>query len=81
MKIVNKKKFIVRILELIVIIATIILTPMAIKYATVIRGYKGYGGEYLIPVFGLLLILIIETVYEESKQRRKSKWLNIIKNY
>lgn len=33
MKIVNKKKFIVRIIELLVIIATIILTVKAIAYA------------------------------------------------
>ena len=50
MKIVNKKKFIIRILEIIVIIATIILTIMAIKYANAWRGYKAFGGEYLIPI-------------------------------
>ena len=67
MKIINKEKFITRILELIVIIATIILTPMAIKYATIIRGYKACGGEYFIPVLGLAIIMIIETIYEEIK--------------
>lgn len=67
MKIINKEKFITRILELIVIIATIILTPMAIKYATIIRGYKAFGGEYFIPVLGLAIIMIIETIYEEIK--------------
>lgn len=50
MKITNKKKFIVRILELITIIATIILTIVSIKYANRIRGYKAFGGEYLVPV-------------------------------
>ena len=40
MKIVNKKKFIVRIIELLVIIVTIILTVKAISYATAIRVYK-----------------------------------------
>ena len=56
---VNKKKLIVRILELLVIIATIILTPMAIKYATAVRGYEAVGGEYLLPIFALVIILII----------------------
>ena len=45
MKIVNKKKFIIRIIELLVIIATVILTIKSIQYANIIRGYKGYGGE------------------------------------
>lgn len=69
MKIVNKKKFIVRIIELLVIIATIILTLKAIAYATAIRSYKGYGGEYLVPVFGLLIILILEDWLEESEKK------------
>lgn len=69
MKIVNKKKFITRILELITILGTIILTPISINYANNFRGYKGYGGEYLIPILGLLIILVIETIYEESSRR------------
>lgn len=44
MKKINKKKLFVRILELAIIIATIILTPMAIKYATAVRGYEAVGG-------------------------------------
>ena len=69
MKIVNKKKFIIRIIELLVIIATIILTIKAVQYATIIRGDKGYGGEYLIPIIGLIIVMIIEAVYEESNRR------------
>ena len=38
MKIVNKKKFLVRILEIAIIIGTIILTILAISYANKIRG-------------------------------------------
>lgn len=68
MKKINKKKFIVRIIELLVIIATIILTIKSIAYANAIRGYKGYGGEYLVPVFGLLIILILEDWLQESKK-------------
>ena len=67
---INKKKLIIRILELIVIIATIITTPIAIKYATLVRGYEAVGGEYLIPMLGLVIILIIETIYEESEARK-----------
>ncbi len=77
MKIVNKKKFIIRILELLTIIATIILTIKSIQYATIIRGYKGYGGEYLVPVLGLIIILVLESILEKGE----NKWLNTIKNY
>lgn len=70
MKIVNKKKFIVRIIELLVIIATIILTVKAIAYATAIRGYKAYGGEYLIPILGLIIILILEVILEEREEKK-----------
>lgn len=71
MKIVNKKKFLVRILEIAVIIGTIILTILAINYANKIRGHIAYGGEYLIPIGGLLIILVIETIYEESEKYEK----------
>lgn len=70
MKIINKKKFIVRILELLVIIATIITTPIAIKYATAVRGYEAVGEEYLIPLLGLVIIMVIETFYEESEAKK-----------
>lgn len=72
MKIVNKKKFIVRIIEILIIIATIILTIISIDYATKMRGYDAFGGEYLIPILGLLIILVIETVYEESEEKKKN---------
>lgn len=71
MKIVNKKKFVVRILEILVIIGTIILTILSINYANKLRGYQAYGGEYLIPVLGLLVILVIETIYEESEENKR----------
>lgn len=73
MKIVNKKKFIVRIIELLVIIATIILTVKSIAYTTAIRGYKGYGGEYLIPILGLIIILVLEVILEESEEKKNQK--------
>ena len=71
MKIVNKKKFLVRILEIAIFIGTIILTILAINYANKIRGHIAYGGEYLIPVLGLLIILVIETIYEESESKKR----------
>lgn len=67
---INKKKLIMRIIELVIIIATIVLTPMAIKYATAVRGYEAVGGEYLLPIFALVIILIIETIYEESEAKK-----------
>jgi len=71
MKIVNKKKFLVRILEIVVFIGTIILTILAINYTNKVRGHIAYGGEYLIPVLGLLIILVIETIYEESESKKR----------
>lgn len=73
MKIVNRKKFITRILEILVIIGTIILTPLAINYANQLRGYEAFGGEYLIPLLGLVVILIIETILEESENKKNEK--------
>ena len=67
---INKKRFIIRILELVVILATIILTPIAIKYATAVRGYEAVGGEYLIPLLGLVIIMVIETIYQESEAKK-----------
>lgn len=67
MKIVNKKKFKMRIAELLIILNTVILTIVSIGYAEQLRGYKASGGEYLIPVFGLLILLIIEDSYENKK--------------
>ena len=69
MKISNKKKFDIRIIEILIIIATIIFTILAINYATILRGYKAVGGEYLLPMLALIVILIIETIYEESKNK------------
>ena len=71
LKISNKKKFAIRIIEILIIIATIIFTILAIKYATAVRGYDAIGGEYLIPIIGLLIVLIIEDVYQESEKKRK----------
>lgn len=71
MKISNKKKFAIRIIEILIIIATIIFTILAINYANKVRGYEAYGGEYLIPIIGLLIVSIIEDAYQESEKKRK----------
>lgn len=73
MRIINKKKFIVRILEILIIIATIILTILSIKYATKIRGHQAFGGEYLVPVLGLIIILILESILEESEEKKGNR--------
>ncbi len=70
---INKKKLIVRIIELIIIIATIIVTPLAIKYATAVRGYDAIGGEYLIPIMSLLAILVIEDIYQASEEKKEKE--------
>ena len=71
---INKAKFVCRILDLIVIISSIIFTPVAIDYARNWRGYEAFGGEYLIPLLGLVIVIIIETIYEEIEdKRRKNK--------
>lgn len=71
MQIHNKKKFAVRAIEVFIIIATIIFTILAINYANKVRGYEAYGGEYLIPIIGLLIVSIIEDAYQESEKKRK----------
>ncbi len=72
MQIVNKKKFIVRILEITIILTIIILTPILIVYANKIRGYEAIGGEYLIPILSLIVIQVIEDIYQESEKRNQS---------
>lgn len=73
MKIINMKKFITRIIDLVIIIATFILTPIAINFATIERGYKAYGGEYLLPLIGLIIIMLIEKIYEEGGKKKNGQ--------
>lgn len=68
----KKKKikiFIARLLEITTIILTIVLTIKSIKYATEIRGYNAVGGEYLIPIFGLMILYVIESVIERLEEK------------
>lgn len=71
MRISDKKKFAIKIIEILIIIATIIFTILAINYANKVREYEAYGGEYLIPIIGLLIVMIIEDIYQESEKKRK----------
>ena len=66
MKIVDKVKFTTRIAELLIIIATIVLTIISVNYANNWRGYNAMGGEYLIPVMGALIIYLIEERRREN---------------
>lgn len=66
MRIINRRKFKTKIYEFIAILITLILTIISIISANSIRGYKAIGGEYFIPIFGILVILIIEDIYERG---------------
>lgn len=68
-----KRKIIIRIMQILIMAITIIVTEWAINYTTTRRGYEAIGGEYTIPIFGLLGVLIIEEVYQEYEKRRKPK--------
>lgn len=73
MRIKNKKKFLVRVLELLIIIVTIILTILAINYANRTRGHQAIGGEYLVPLLGFIAIMVIEDIYQESEKSKGGK--------
>ena len=68
-----KVRIIVRIVQLVIIILTLILTKIAINYAFIERGYEAIGGEYLIPILGLLIVVIIEDEYRKYKNRKEEE--------
>ena len=49
-----------------------LFTPMAIDYATVVRGYNAYGGEYLLPLLGVLIVFLIETAIDINKSLKEN---------
>lgn len=63
----------IRILEFFIVLVSIRITPIAINYANQIRGYKAYGGEYLIPLFGLLIVFVIETLIDIRNELKYEK--------
>ena len=66
---INWKKFILRNMEIIAVVISVIATIKAIPYAESLRGYHAYGGEYLIPLFGLLTVLVNESILEEMEEK------------
>lgn len=60
-----------RILETIILIVSIIITPIVVNFANELRGYKAFGSEYLIPIFGLLTVFSIETVIDIKNELKK----------
>lgn len=65
---INRKKFIKRIVELLIVIVTIILTASGIHYANEIRGVQAVGGEYLIPI----LRYVANNDYRRKIERREN---------
>lgn len=59
----------IRIIEVLIAIATIILMPKVIALGTAERGFKAVGGEYLFPVFSLLAIMILENRIVELRNK------------
>lgn len=55
-----KKRIIKRLIESGVVIGTIKLTQLAIISAQEFRGSKQYGVEWLIPIIGLFILLLME---------------------
>lgn len=64
---VDMVKRVARISEVLIVLFTIYIIPKAFEYAEAIRQYKAYGGEYLILIFTMIVILAIETLLEERK--------------
>lgn len=50
-----------------IVITTLIFTPTAIIAARAQRGYKAFGGEYLIPVLGAAAIYYIINIPMQIK--------------
>ena len=59
-----------RIIEIAIMIIFIRLTPTAIQYTDATRGY---GGEYLLPLFGVLIVFAIETAVEIISEMKKGQ--------
>lgn len=63
-----------KIIYLLIIFISIIITPFIVKYVTThIRGYRAYGGEYLIPIFGWIIATIFYEVFKRIYNSEKFK--------
>ena len=68
-----------------IIIASILLTPVCIEAAYQFRGYKAYGGEYIIIPLGLMIAVVFLELAKEwdayiSRRREREKRRRMIKN-
>ena len=55
-----KKRILKRLIESGVVVATIKLTQLAVISAEQFRGEKQYGSEWLLPIIGLTILIMIE---------------------
>ncbi len=62
-----------KIVYLLIILSSIIITPYMIRYATNIRGYKAYGGEYLIPILGWVIATSYYEICKEIKNKKEKR--------
>lgn len=62
-----------KIVYLFIILSSIIATHYLIGYATSIRGYKAYGGEYLIPILGWIIATVFYEICKEINHKNKLK--------
>lgn len=63
----------VRVVYLFFILFSITITPKIAEYATKIRGYKAYGGEYLIPVLGWIIATVFYEIFKSINNSEKFK--------
>ena len=73
------------IVSALIIIASILLTPVCIDAAYQFRGYKAYGGEYIVLPLGLMSAVVFLELAKEwdayiSRKRREEKRRRMIKN-
>lgn len=58
---------------LFIMLFSIVATPYLVKYATSIRGYKAYGGEYLIPILGWIIATVYYDICKGIKNRKNRR--------
>lgn len=55
-----KKRVLKRLIESGVVVGTIKLTQLAVISAEQFRGERQYGSEWLLPIIGLFILIMIE---------------------
>jgi len=56
---------------IVAIAAGAVLTPAAIRTATLQRGYKAIGGEYLIIPLAILIVFFVQEVKQMLRELKK----------